>query len=134
MSSDDATSEIYAKLLLPKRLGYPLWYPDLPLDQNLPQAYRKDGICIGDVGKITGEGAFEFKFNVCVDAGDPTNARGVPDRFERWAVGLEDKFYFPAMLPPETVIKGGLIIEKRMQSQGMIEPSYRSFTYFFCIY
>jgi hypothetical protein len=131
MSGNDATSEVYAKHLLLERLGYPLWYPDLPLDKNLPQGYRDDGVSIGDVGKITGDGAFEFKFNICADAGDPTNARGVPDHFERWAIVPEDRFYVPAMFPPETIIKRGSIIAK---SQGMIEPSYDFLLKFICIY
>jgi len=120
MSGGDAASEVYAELLLLERLGYPLWRPDLPLDQNLPQAYLDHGVSIGDVGILTEEGAFKCKFNVCADAGDAMNTH----HFECWTVRPEDKFYFPAMLPPETVIKGGLILEKRIHSRGMTEPSY----------
>ncbi|KIM79349.1 hypothetical protein PILCRDRAFT_48436, partial [Piloderma croceum F 1598] len=55
-------SEVYGRLLLLEKLGYPLWYPDL--DENLSHEYRDQGIRIGDVGIITGAGQFDFQFNV----------------------------------------------------------------------
>jgi len=118
----DSASEVYVKLLLLEGIGYPLWYPDP--DQNLPQAYRDNGVSIGDVGNITADGAFDFKFNVCVDAGDAVNVRGVPTNFKCWGVGPHDKSDFPVMSPPETVIERGSVNQNSMQKHGMAKPLY----------
>ncbi|KAJ7130656.1 hypothetical protein C8R46DRAFT_1142004, partial [Mycena filopes] len=76
-----ADGQLYTKQLLCKALGYPLWYPP-PMD-NLPEAYRKHGIQIGDVGCITPRGGFSFLFNICKNAEDPINHHfGVPDKFQ----------------------------------------------------
>jgi hypothetical protein len=121
MPDHDAASEVYAKLLLLEGLGYPLWYPDL--DQNLPQAYLDGGVNIGDVGYITGDGAFAFQFNVCADSMDAINVRGVPTNFAPWSVRSQDKAHYPAMRPPETVIKRGSVNQKNLQVHGMAQPS-----------
>lgn len=121
MSGNDAASEVYANLLLLEGLGYPLWYPDL--DQNLPQAYCDHGVNIGDVGNITGDGAFAFQFNVCMPAADAINVRGVPSNFVRWPISPQDKSYYPAMRPPETVIKRGSVNQRSLQVQGTAQPS-----------
>ncbi|KAJ6614155.1 hypothetical protein B0H10DRAFT_1950941 [Mycena sp. CBHHK59/15] len=74
-------SEIYTKLLLCKKLGYPLWDPQPASD--LPLEYKEHGVRIGDVGYITPNGAFYFIFNICVPPNDPVNSQnGVPDNFE----------------------------------------------------
>ncbi|KIM74177.1 hypothetical protein PILCRDRAFT_14627 [Piloderma croceum F 1598] len=58
MSSDNPASQVYAKRLL-EEVGYLLWYPDLPPDQNVVQAYRDRGAGIDHVDNITGDGEFE---------------------------------------------------------------------------
>lgn len=73
-------SKVYARLLLPKKLGFPLWTP--APDGNLPSEYREKGISIGDVGIITADGGFDFLFNICVPSDHPVNYRGVPDGFQ----------------------------------------------------
>lgn len=78
---DQHASEVYARLLLPKRLGFPLWNPTP--DNNLPSEYRESGIGIGDVGIITMDGEFDFLFNICVPPDHPINIQyGVPANFE----------------------------------------------------
>ncbi|KAF9078148.1 hypothetical protein BDP27DRAFT_1207865, partial [Rhodocollybia butyracea] len=72
-------SELYSRLLLPKKRGYPLWHPT-PND-NLPDEHRTTGISIGDVGYLDGNGSFNHIFNVCCPEGHPVNAAGVPNGF-----------------------------------------------------
>jgi hypothetical protein len=72
-------SEVYARLLMSKRQGFPLWVPQPP--DNLPDQYRRNGASIGDVGIITSGGIFEFLFNICLPANDPINGNHVPNNF-----------------------------------------------------
>ncbi|KZP03795.1 hypothetical protein FIBSPDRAFT_703710, partial [Athelia psychrophila] len=75
-------SQVYARQLLPKKHGYPMYYPE-PLD-NLPLEYRKRGVSIGDVGIIQPDGSFEFAFNIFIlwtESNPGVNCFGVPDGF-----------------------------------------------------
>jgi hypothetical protein len=78
-------SELYSRLLLPKRLGFPLFNPE-PYP-NEPS----DGIQIGDVGTLTKEGSFDFCFNVLSPADSRRNRLGVPPDFQ------------PLVLPPDAI-------------------------------
>jgi hypothetical protein len=73
-------SENYARCLFGEH-GYPLWVPK-PND-NLSQAYRERGIGIGDVGLITGDGGFDFLFNICLPSDDPINLGRTPPDFRQ---------------------------------------------------
>ncbi|KAF7973411.1 hypothetical protein HWV62_15211 [Athelia sp. TMB] len=62
--------------------GYPLYYTEPP--SNLPLAYRKKGISIGDVGFIRPDGSFTFIFNMCTPCNgtaQEVNCFGVPRDF-----------------------------------------------------
>ncbi|KAJ6574392.1 hypothetical protein B0H19DRAFT_1341646 [Mycena capillaripes] len=72
-------SEIYCKQLLRRKRGFPLYVPGP--QQNSPPQYRAHGIAIGDVGRITPEGIFDFFFNIYLPANDPINNNRVPDDF-----------------------------------------------------
>ncbi|KAL0951999.1 hypothetical protein HGRIS_008652 [Hohenbuehelia grisea] len=73
-------AEVYARQLLPKRHGYPLWSPE-PYGHS--STYRTKGVRIGDVGYITHSGAFETLFNIRAAPDDLfINCHGVPDGFE----------------------------------------------------
>jgi hypothetical protein len=76
-----ADNQIYARNLLSKGYGYPMWFPE-PFD-NLPDVYKANGVRIGDVGIITVHGSFDFLFNICVSSDDPINCHGVPEGFEQ---------------------------------------------------
>jgi hypothetical protein len=97
MSSDNPASEVYAKRLLLEEVGYPFWYPDPPLDQNVPRAYRDHDASTDHVDKITGGEASKYKFNVCTDTGDAIDVRDVSANFERWIIGRQDPTNFHAM-------------------------------------
>jgi len=97
-----AASHTYAQLLLTKKLGFPLWYPEL--STNLPRAYLQKGISIGDVGIITPDGSFDFLFNICEKADDPVNGNDVPPGFAQVRVGRREKDTFPNMYGPGAVI------------------------------
>ncbi|KAL0057390.1 hypothetical protein AAF712_015969, partial [Marasmius tenuissimus] len=58
-----------------------LWHPEP--NASLPNCYKKDGIQIGDVGVITGEGRFDFLFNISRGVDDPINEYGVPYDFDK---------------------------------------------------
>jgi hypothetical protein len=100
MSSSDGASEVYGRLLLLEKLGYPLWYPDL--DENLSNEYLDRGVSIGDVGIITGAGQFNFQFNVHED----NRAIG---GFEPWPI--QEASSYPNMRGPKTVIKRGAVTQ-----------------------
>jgi hypothetical protein len=75
-----APSDLYAKSLLPKGYGYPLWIPE-PNDA-LPPQYLELGTRVGDVGLVTADGAFDYLFNVCTSPDDPINQGRTPVDFE----------------------------------------------------
>jgi hypothetical protein len=47
---------------------------------NLPAEYRRRGVAIGDVGRITPEGSFDFFFNIYLPASHRINAN-IPEDF-----------------------------------------------------
>lgn len=93
-----AAYETYRPLMLKKRMGFPLWYPDLSI--SAPPEYLIKGIQIGDVGRITPQGSFHFLFNVTIPADDPIHeALGVPVDYQPYEIRAMDKDIQPHMLP-----------------------------------
>ncbi|KAF5376792.1 hypothetical protein D9757_009481 [Collybiopsis confluens] len=75
--------EVYARFLLPLGRGFPLWKPKAR-DSRLPDAYRQEGVHIGDVGILNEfNGGFDYLFNACHPEDHPLNARGVPHDFKQ---------------------------------------------------
>jgi hypothetical protein len=111
-----AASHTYAQLLLTKKLGYPLWYPEL--STNLPRAYLQKGISIGDVGMITPDGSFDFLFNICEEADDPVNGNNVPPGFAQVSMEQREKDTFPNMCGPGTVICSASVQKSNITAQG----------------
>ncbi|KAJ6600527.1 hypothetical protein DFH09DRAFT_901283, partial [Mycena vulgaris] len=74
-------SEIYCSQLLRQKRGFPLYVP--APQPNLPPAYRRRGVAIGDVGRVTSEGIFDFFFNIFLPAEHPSriNANRTPEDF-----------------------------------------------------
>ncbi|KAJ7875184.1 hypothetical protein B0H14DRAFT_2279279, partial [Mycena olivaceomarginata] len=59
--------------------GFPLYVPGP--QQHLPEDYRRHGVGIGDVGRITPEGIFDFFFNIYLPADHPIHNNNVPENF-----------------------------------------------------
>ncbi|KAJ7436201.1 hypothetical protein FB451DRAFT_194083 [Mycena latifolia] len=72
-------SENYCGQLLRRGRGFPLYVPGP--QRNLPREYQRQGVSIGDVGRVTPEGIFDFFFNIYLPADDPVNAEAVPEGF-----------------------------------------------------
>ncbi|KAF8886952.1 hypothetical protein BD779DRAFT_542711 [Infundibulicybe gibba] len=109
-SPNDA--QVYAKQLLLKRHGYPLWVPE-PYGSTV--TYRTKGVRIGDVGYVTPEGAFETLFNVRAAPGDPVNERDVPEGFEQIMVVPEDLVHLSHFHQPGSVVASASAKEKSYQ-------------------
>ncbi|KAF8176678.1 hypothetical protein K438DRAFT_1607382 [Mycena galopus ATCC 62051] len=73
-----SVSGTYCSQLLRQGRGFPLYVPDPQV--NLPVEYRNRGVAIGDVGRITPEGSFDFFFNIYLPADHPINTR-IPEDF-----------------------------------------------------
>ncbi|KAJ7848401.1 hypothetical protein B0H13DRAFT_1906754 [Mycena leptocephala] len=73
-----AESEVYCSQLMRQRRGFPLYVPEP--QRNLPEQYQRNGVSIGDVGRVTPEGIFDFFFNIYLPPGHPINAN-VPEDF-----------------------------------------------------
>ncbi|KZP08203.1 hypothetical protein FIBSPDRAFT_686005, partial [Athelia psychrophila] len=73
--------QVYARQLLPRKLGYPLFVPES--STHLPAQFRERGISIGDVGVIKPNGSFNYIFSICASADDPVNYLGVPENFHQ---------------------------------------------------
>ena len=75
-------SEIFAKELLLKKHGYPLWKPDpWSWGDHIPQEYIFSGVRIGDVRVVKNDGSFDCIFNIYSLVSDLINRKGVPDKF-----------------------------------------------------
>ncbi|KAJ7019820.1 hypothetical protein C8F04DRAFT_325795 [Mycena alexandri] len=79
MDETFSESEIYCNQLLRRKRGFPLYVP--APSQNLPSAYRRKGVAIGDVGRVTPEGIFDFFFNIYLPPDHPINDSHVPETF-----------------------------------------------------
>ncbi|KAF7374442.1 WD40 containing domain protein [Mycena sanguinolenta] len=81
MFSSQATvyseSQNYCSQLLRQGRGFPLYVPGP--QPNLPTEYRRRGVAIGDVGRVTPEGSFDFFFNIYLPANHPINANAPED-------------------------------------------------------
>jgi len=69
----------YSQHMADKGRGTPIWRPGP--SNTLPEAYRRRGTAIGDVGIFTVSGGFDFFFNICLPASHPINRQGLPQGF-----------------------------------------------------
>ena len=76
LTRSESDPDTYARILLTKRIGYPLWRPN---PSASPVEHRRHGVNIGDVGKILYDGRFLFLFNVFLRGDDPGNRWHIPN-------------------------------------------------------
>ena len=70
---------IYRQYLAETGRGIPIWPPGP--SSTLPNAYRRRGIAVGDVGILMPSGRFDFFFNIYLPADHNINQQGVPVGF-----------------------------------------------------
>ncbi|KIK54097.1 hypothetical protein GYMLUDRAFT_143387, partial [Collybiopsis luxurians FD-317 M1] len=74
---NESPSELYSRILLLAKRGYPLWKPKAQ-GVRLPEAYKREGVRIGDVGILNGFGGFTYLFNIFHSADHAINTGRVP--------------------------------------------------------
>jgi hypothetical protein len=83
LDEEFSDSEIFCSQLLRKKRGLPLY--DLAPQINLPAAYQRNGVGIGDVGRVTPEGIFDFFFNIFLPPEHSINGNNTPEDFSPMA-------------------------------------------------
>ena len=86
-NTPDDILKIYINNMKLKLRGSALWIPEP--DQNLPMAYRRRGVGIGDVGIFTDSGGFYFLFNICLPPDNEINPSILPKGFYQLTPPLE---------------------------------------------
>ncbi|KAJ7618629.1 hypothetical protein FB45DRAFT_169813 [Roridomyces roridus] len=114
-------SDHYSRLLIPKRLGYPVFYPQ-PFDDSPPES-RRLGTQIGDVGVITDDGAFDPIFNICRSADDPLNRFGVPEDFKQVRIGPDDIASRPHYHLPGSDLSNTTFSKRRLDMNAGVESN-----------
>ncbi|KAJ6526914.1 hypothetical protein DFH09DRAFT_164603, partial [Mycena vulgaris] len=114
-----SASELYSRLLLPQKQGYPLFFPQ-PYD-TLPETARRTGTEIGDVGVVNMYGAFDPIFNILRAGDDPANRFGVPAGFEKLVLAPHDIEAVSLHHLPGSDISNTTINKKRLDVHAGIE-------------
>ncbi|KAJ6568345.1 hypothetical protein DFH09DRAFT_433324 [Mycena vulgaris] len=114
-----SASELYSRLLLPRKEGYPLFCPQL--SDTLPEPARETGTEIGEVGVVNMYGAFDPIFNILREADDPANRLGVPGGFEKLVLGPHDIDALALHHLPGADISNTTVNKKRLDIHGGIE-------------
>ncbi|KAJ7657657.1 hypothetical protein DFH06DRAFT_452641 [Mycena polygramma] len=120
----DSASDQYAKLLLRKCYGFPLWDPQ-PTEENAE--YKKDGARIGDVGFLD-QGAFNFLFNICLPREHPINSllqtqHARAYNFESVRIGPNDIRHKVVAFPPKACVSTKSIRKRAVDvSESMGAP------------
>ncbi|EDR11697.1 uncharacterized protein LACBIDRAFT_314198 [Laccaria bicolor S238N-H82] len=91
---EESSNSIYERHMYLKKRGFPLWIPQP--NTTLSRSYQRRGVSIGDVGIFTSNGGFDFLFNVCLPAGDPSNPDELPEGFSRLELKPADVCKFHA--------------------------------------
>jgi hypothetical protein len=71
----ETDANAYARILLTRGHGYPLWVPEPPTNID---GYAVEGARIGDVGVINYDGSFKFLFNIFLPRSHAINVLAPP--------------------------------------------------------
>ncbi|KAF7374426.1 Pleiotropic drug resistance ABC transporter protein [Mycena sanguinolenta] len=111
-------SETYCSELLRQGRGFPLFVPEPQL--NLPAEWRMRGVAIGDVGRISPAGSFDFFFNIYLPASHPINAK-VPEDF----VPLSP--YDPSDVGLNDLSPGNYVCSRRTVTRTEVDGKFQEF-------
>ncbi|KIL64784.1 hypothetical protein M378DRAFT_77863, partial [Amanita muscaria Koide BX008] len=75
-----SVADRYTRSMLNSLTGYPFYVPQ-PYSDFSEEVYSRRGVCVGDVGIITKDGAFDFLFNICPSQNSLINPRQLPRGF-----------------------------------------------------
>jgi hypothetical protein len=118
--SAESASNAYARFLLPRSIGYPLWFPE---PSNYLPEYQRKGIGVGDLGYITFDGHFDFLFNICLPSDHPINYQAPPE-FQPLEFNEEsDVTTTPQIYTPGQFIASESIQMKSFKSDAEFRPN-----------
>ncbi|KAF7374471.1 hypothetical protein MSAN_00331400 [Mycena sanguinolenta] len=112
-------SETYCSELLRQGRGFPLFVPQP--QSNRPVKWREKGIAIGDVGRITERGSFDFFFNIYLPADNPINAN-VPEDFDPLVPD-----YDPIDLTLDDYSPGNYVCSRHTVTHNEVNDQYQEF-------
>jgi len=106
----------YCRSLISKGRGIPQagFPPSEP-----PEAHFSQGLCIGDVGYIDEDGAFQYQFNIFYPQGHPIHSGGVPRTFVPAEPPLSEWKIQVTNVKPGTIITSEGIIHTRLVEQPL---------------
>jgi hypothetical protein len=112
-------SDVYARNLLVKSIGHPLWFPE---PSSYPPEYTRKGVGVGDVGVMSIEGHFDFLFNICLPSDHPINLNTPPEFQPLEFNGESDVITTPQMHTLGTVIASEGIQMEPFESDAEFQP------------
>ncbi|KAJ7588408.1 hypothetical protein C8J56DRAFT_68664 [Mycena floridula] len=86
--SPPTAAQVYNSSLLGKGHGCPLWLPEP--DDGLLEEYRRTGVQIGDLLRLTADGGYEYFFNIFQSASHAINVGRVPAGFRKLSLNKKD--------------------------------------------
>jgi hypothetical protein len=120
---EQSSNTIYKRQMLPKKRGFPLWVPQPNTRAFL--THRREGVTIGDLGRVTAYGAFDVLFNICKAGGHPDNPDELPDVFEPLVLRESDihrfqEYAMDSYLTSESVKKLSGLTFRCSSSEGAV--------------
>jgi hypothetical protein len=113
-SRNESAPHAYARILMTRAIGYPLWIPEPP---SRPPEYEVEGIRIGDVGVVDSDGQFDSFFNIFLPADHAINRLAPPSLVPLEFDPNNDVKQLIGIYPPETTIESGTIHKSLLRSQ-----------------